>query len=259
MIADFVDPQEGGFFFTANDHESLLARPKDPYDGALPGPNNVAVLNLMALHRATGEKRYLELAGKTLEAFSNPLAQNPAAMPVMLIGLLEYLDAKDATGQTASSTLVEDAKASTRAPVVTAKARLADGEHPVPGGVIKASVSLDIKPGWHVYANPTGVDFLKPTSLALAPGQPAGQAEARYPKGRSKVLGSLGKESVLLYEDKIEIPIAFTLFPSNKPGPLSVKLKLEYQACDDNVCLAPSRVFIPLELVIKEPGGAEAR
>ena len=53
MIADFADPQDGGFFFTADDHESLLARPKDPYDGALPGANSVAVLNLMALHRAT--------------------------------------------------------------------------------------------------------------------------------------------------------------------------------------------------------------
>ena len=49
MIADFSDTQEGGFFFTASDHESLLTRPKDPYDGALPGANSVAVLDLLAI------------------------------------------------------------------------------------------------------------------------------------------------------------------------------------------------------------------
>src|SRR5581483_12181727 len=32
MIDDFADPKDGGFFYTADDHESLLARPKDPYD-----------------------------------------------------------------------------------------------------------------------------------------------------------------------------------------------------------------------------------
>ena len=54
MIADFADSRDGGFFFTAGDHESLLARPKDPYDGALPGANSMAALDLLALHRATG-------------------------------------------------------------------------------------------------------------------------------------------------------------------------------------------------------------
>ena len=60
MIADFADPQDGGFFFTPGDHESLLARPKDPYDNALPGANSMAVLDLLALFRATKDNRYLE-------------------------------------------------------------------------------------------------------------------------------------------------------------------------------------------------------
>jgi DsbC/DsbD-like thiol-disulfide interchange protein len=257
MIADFDDPQEGGFFFTASDHETLLARPKDPYDGALPGANNVAVLNLIALHRASGEKRYLELAGKTLEAFSTSLAQNPAAMPVMLVGLQEYLDAKNRAGRIALGPPAEDAPAVTPAPIVTAKARLADGQHPVPGGVIHATVSLDIKSGWHLYANPTGVEVLRPTTLALAPDQPAGLLEINYPKGQAKVLGSLGKEMISLYEVKIEIPVRFTLSRAINPEPLHVHFKLEYQACNDNVCLAPATLVIPLEIAIKAPSAGE--
>jgi uncharacterized protein YyaL (SSP411 family) len=257
MIADFGDSQEGGFFFTASDHETLLARPKDPYDGALPGANNMAVLNLMALHRASGEKRYLELAGKTLEASSTPLAQNPAAMPVMLVGLQEYLDAKDRAGRFAFGPLADNTTAVAPAPIVTANARLADGQHLVPGGVVHAVVSLEIKSGWHLYANPTGLEILKPTTLALEPDQPASRLEVSYPKGQAKVLGSIGKEKIALYEDKIEIPIRFTLSRSIKPGSLRVNLKLEYQACDENVCLAPATLVIPVEITIKAPEAGE--
>ena len=55
----------------------------------------------------------------------------------------------------------------------------------------RRSSSLDIKAGWHIYANPTGVEILKPTTLALEPDQPAGRLEVNYPKGQAKVLGSL--------------------------------------------------------------------
>ncbi|MDG3004224.1 thioredoxin domain-containing protein [Paludisphaera mucosa] len=92
MIADFGDDAEGGFFFTADDHETLLARSKGPLDDALPSANAVAALDLLALHRATGEARYLDLAGRTLDAFSSFLTQDPASMPTMLTALAEYQD-----------------------------------------------------------------------------------------------------------------------------------------------------------------------
>src|SRR5947209_5034891 len=87
MIVDFEDREDGGFFFTAEGHESLLARPKDPLDNALPSGNSVAVLDLLALHNATGESSYRDHARKALEAFAAPLARLPYAMPIMLVGL----------------------------------------------------------------------------------------------------------------------------------------------------------------------------
>jgi DsbC/DsbD-like thiol-disulfide interchange protein len=219
----------------------------------------VAVLNLVALHRASGEKRYLELAGKTLDAFSTSLAQNPAAMPVMLVGLQEYLDAKTRAGGIDIGPPAEDAPSVTPARVVTAKARLADGQLPVPGGVVQAVISLDIKSGWHLYANPTGLEILNPTTLTLEPDQRADRLEVSYPKGQAKVLGSLGKEKVSLYEDKIEIPIRLTLSRSIMTGSSRVNLKLDYQPCDDNVCLAPATLVIPLEINIKAPSAGEEK
>jgi uncharacterized protein YyaL (SSP411 family) len=250
MIADFADDKDGGFFFTANDHESLLARPKDPYDGALPGANSMAVLDLMALHRLTGERRYLDLAGKTLEAFGASLPQNPSAMPLMLVGLQEYLDGKPRSDRITPRPLGEGALAPVPARVVAATARLADDQQPAPGREVRAVVALEIKEGWHIYANPTGVDILKPTTLALAPGQPAGGLEVRYPMGQPKVLGSLGKEEVALYEGRVEVPVRFTLAGDARPGKRNVEFKLKYQACDDKVCLAPATLTIPLEFTI---------
>ena len=94
MIADFEDREEGGFFFTAVGHESLLARAKDPFDNALPSGNSMAILDLMALYRATGEASYRDHAGKALDAFSTSLSQVPAAMPAVVIGLEQYLDSR---------------------------------------------------------------------------------------------------------------------------------------------------------------------
>ncbi|MFO0891021.1 MAG: DUF255 domain-containing protein [Isosphaeraceae bacterium] len=256
MVVDFADTEEGGFFFTPGDHESLLARPKDPYDGALPGANSMAVLDLLGLHRVTSDERYLTQARKTLEAFSAVMVQNPAAMPIMLLGLQDYLD--DRPDRITPKPLGEGALAPTPARVVSGTARSVSPKLPAPGQVVEALVALEVKKGWHIYANPTGVEILKPTTLELEGGPPATDLKVTYPKGQAKVLGSLGQEKVSLYEGKVEIPVRLTLAKHSKPGKLALRFRLKYQACDDKVCLAPASLTIPLELDIQaasSPGG----
>ncbi len=94
MIADFADRKDGGFFYTAGDHEALLARVKDPFDNAVPGANSLAIRALVGLGVASGEARYLDEAGRALDAFASSLKQRPAASPLMLLALEEYLDAR---------------------------------------------------------------------------------------------------------------------------------------------------------------------
>jgi uncharacterized protein len=249
MIADFADEQDGGFFFTADDHESLLARSKDPLDGALPSANGVAVLNLMALHRAdAGESRYLDLAGKTLDAFSPFLAQNPASMPTMLVGLLEYQDVRPPTPSVPTSSPSADAPNARK--IVSAEAKVVEGQKPKAGGEVAVVVSLSIQRGWHVYANPTGQEFLKPTTIALDPGQPAESIRVDYPEGKALTLASVGDEPVSLYEGKVAIPLRFRLKTDASPGKLRVLLRLRFQTCDDKVCLAPASLVVPVDLTV---------
>ena len=61
LQAQFED-KTGGFFMTANDHETLIAREKPSYDGAIPSGNSVHALNLLRLHAFTTDDRYRQRA-----------------------------------------------------------------------------------------------------------------------------------------------------------------------------------------------------
>ena len=248
MIAEFEDREQGGFFFTADGHESLLARPKDPFDNALPSGNSIAVLDLLAIHRATGESSYRDHAGKALEAFSTALSERAFTMPMMLVGLERYLDQGADANPPGSATAAAPVPA--KPGVVVASARPAGAV--APGGEFDASVSITIQDGWHIYANPTGALELRPTTLTLDPTseRSATLVDVTYPAGDAKVLGSIGTEKVPLYEGKIRIGARIRLAADAKPGAIPIKLRLSYQACNDRLCLAPANLEIPLDLSV---------
>jgi uncharacterized protein YyaL (SSP411 family) len=87
MLAQFVDAERGGFFYTADDHEALIARQKDLLDGATPGGNSLAATALVRLGKLTGRSDYLEAAEKTIQAAAAMLSQSPTAAGQMLIAL----------------------------------------------------------------------------------------------------------------------------------------------------------------------------
>jgi uncharacterized protein YyaL (SSP411 family) len=58
MMARFADPDAGGFFSTADDHEQLAVRRKDLDDAPIPSGSSSAALGLLKLARLSGEDRY---------------------------------------------------------------------------------------------------------------------------------------------------------------------------------------------------------
>jgi len=87
MIRDFEDNKQGGFFLTAHDAETLLVRPKEVYDGALPSGNSVALLNLLRLARLTGSSVLEGKAQKTANAFAGIVSKAPASFAHFMIGV----------------------------------------------------------------------------------------------------------------------------------------------------------------------------
>ena len=89
----FWDDENSGFFFTSDDHESLLARGKNPVDGAQPSGNSVSVQNLIYLAGELDNKEYLEHADGTIRSVSGILSNSPSASPRMVIAVGQRLDA----------------------------------------------------------------------------------------------------------------------------------------------------------------------
>ena len=92
MIERFWDDERGAFFYTAKDHEHLIAQSKDPMDNAIPSGNSMAVLALARLAEMTGETGYREKAEGVLQLFADSMRQIPVGFSYMLCGLEFCLD-----------------------------------------------------------------------------------------------------------------------------------------------------------------------
>jgi uncharacterized protein YyaL (SSP411 family) len=90
MVRGFWDPQDKGFYFTSEDHESLIHRPKDFYDSATPSGNSVAAGALLKLWKLTGEKRWSEFAVAVLRSTAGRMLRHPPAFPHLLCALDFY-------------------------------------------------------------------------------------------------------------------------------------------------------------------------
>ena len=92
MIEHFEDREHGGFFFTADDHERLIHRPKPMTDDSLPSGNGVAATVLGRLGHLLGDTRYLRAAERVLRAAQEGLERFPHAHTALLVALDEFLD-----------------------------------------------------------------------------------------------------------------------------------------------------------------------
>ena len=84
MIRQFYDTDEGGFFFTAHGHETLIHRPKPTLDESMPPGNGTAACGLTALGHLFADTRYLDAADGTLQALRGAVEQYPAGHCTLL-------------------------------------------------------------------------------------------------------------------------------------------------------------------------------
>ena len=87
LLTQFTDETEGGFFFTAHDHETLVQRPKPTMDDALPPGNGAAALALYQLGTLFGRSDYLDAAQKTLDWARALMERVPTAHCTLLTAL----------------------------------------------------------------------------------------------------------------------------------------------------------------------------
>jgi uncharacterized protein YyaL (SSP411 family) len=87
MLTHFADAKNGGFFYTADDHEQLIARNKEVADSSTPAASAMAATVLVRLAKLTGSDVYRDAAEKTLAGAIGFMRQAPTAMGQSLIAL----------------------------------------------------------------------------------------------------------------------------------------------------------------------------
>ncbi|MBQ9989313.1 MAG: thioredoxin domain-containing protein [Clostridia bacterium] len=88
-IADFGD-NAGGFYLYGKDHEELILRPKETYDGAIPSGNSLMAYDLVRLSFLTEEEKYKTEAERQLDFLAQSAAQYPTNHAMFLSALLEH-------------------------------------------------------------------------------------------------------------------------------------------------------------------------
>ncbi|HET9736973.1 MAG TPA: thioredoxin domain-containing protein [Solirubrobacteraceae bacterium] len=84
ILDRFADPERGGFFSTAADHEPLIARRKELEDAPIPSGSSAAAFGLLRLARLTGEARYEEAALGVIRLLHTLAPQHPSAFGHLL-------------------------------------------------------------------------------------------------------------------------------------------------------------------------------
>lgn len=94
MIDLFEDKENGGYYLTAHDAESLIHRPKDTYDGAIPSGNSAAAMVLAKLAALTGESSFREASNRQNNFIAGQAAEYPPAhcfgLSAMMISIFPH-------------------------------------------------------------------------------------------------------------------------------------------------------------------------
>ena len=85
VMERFADKEGGGFFYTAADHEQLIARNKDIQDSSVPSGNSMAATGLLRLGALCGRTDYTEAAESTIASATHMMTRHPSATGQMLI------------------------------------------------------------------------------------------------------------------------------------------------------------------------------
>jgi DsbC/DsbD-like thiol-disulfide interchange protein len=115
---------------------------------------------------------------------------------------------------------------------------MAKADKPDANGKQTITLTLEIEPGWHAYANPQpNPDFpARPTKVTVVGNVKADDVKIDYPKGKLKKDKMEGDYRVYEGTETIRIQI-----PAGK-GPLT--LRIEVQTCNEGMCLLPGTLTV---------------
>tara|TARA_X000001036_G_scaffold84357_1_gene76365 strand:- start:2123 stop:4126 length:2004 start_codon:yes stop_codon:yes gene_type:complete len=85
LIKDFQDIKNGGFYFTSDNHEELIYRPKSYMDESLPSGNSITIGVLMELYELTGDTKYFDAVENAIKSAHDSLNRSSSSHSSLLL------------------------------------------------------------------------------------------------------------------------------------------------------------------------------
>ncbi len=204
---------------TATESQSMMVRPKDIKDSAIPSANAVATHVLAKLTKRTTLLNYPRKAKAILAAFSTKINNSPTSFT-------HFLSAAALLNEAEISSVQYAAKGA-----VAVRANRSEDN--------KLFIFINIKPGWHINAHQPLQNNLIPTKVSLIENK---LNQIIYPTPIIKKL-SFGQKELALYENKV---ILKATLPDELEHNSSIAAQVQLQACNDKHCLAPETIDIKI-------------
>ncbi len=115
-------------------------------------------------------------------------------------------------------------------------------------GTADASVSLQLRDGFHVNSNTPSDEYFIPLRLTWNPG-PVEAVSVTFPKPKMEKL-AFSDKPVSIFSGDFEVVTRFKAAPGASLGQNVVTGKLRFQACNDRMCLPPKTIDLSLPVEV---------
>jgi DsbC/DsbD-like thiol-disulfide interchange protein len=115
------------------------------------------------------------------------------------------------------------------------------------GATVDETLNLSVREGFHVNSDKPKDDYIIPIKLSWA-GGPVETRQVIYPKPEEM---KVGDQQLTVFSGAFSIKTQFHVAEGAAKGTFTVNGKLHYQACNNEMCLRPVTVDIPLTVSIE--------
>jgi len=121
------------------------------------------------------------------------------------------------------------------------------------GARFEAFVMVYVAEGWHVNAHEPTLKYLIGTTLDVEPRDDLRVEAVYYPDPLFRTF-AFTDDTLAVYEGEVAVILAVQAAKALRPGVYPIQSRLRVQACNDQVCLRPSTVEVPIPVEIVKPG-----
>ncbi len=126
-----------------------------------------------------------------------------------------------------------------------------------PGKATSVDIRFRVRRGYHINSNQPKSDLLVPTVLKLDPPTNVSVGRTVYPPGREMTIPFAPEEKLSVYTGDFTLNTHVSAARNTPAGTYRVRGELQYQACDDRACYAPTKLPMYFDVTVGTPRAAK--